>query len=184
MSWRYGWGLLVGGCTPLGLWLYEDPVVTVSQITLELGSGPVHSPVTVALAMENSNDYPVSAEHLELSLRLDGIPIGQLRQDSTVAVATDTVSTVAVPISLARQATPERLRSLGSGTHTFWVQGRAIFNTPIGLRKVPFAQQGSIIFGARTHSLAPSAGASGAADPGESASRSRLQTPLLLSLEK
>src|SRR4051794_41416202 len=88
LTWRFGWGPLIGGCTPLGLWLYEDPVVTVSQITLELGSGPARSPVTVALAMQNTNDYPLSTERVELSLQLDDVPIGQLRRDSAVAVAT------------------------------------------------------------------------------------------------
>jgi LEA14-like dessication related protein len=145
------WSLLLGGCTPLGLWLYEDPVVTVSQITLELArSGPTPSPVVVALNMQNLNDYPVSTERVELLLRLDGIPIGQLRRDSAVEVATDSISIVALPLSLAKQATTERLRSLGSGTHTFAVRGRATFRTPIGTRKVRFAQEGSLIFGARS----------------------------------
>lgn len=151
----FGWGLLIGGCTPLGLWLYEDPVVTVSQITLELGSGPVRSPVIVALALENTNDYPLSTERVELSLRLDGVPIGQLKQDSAVSVATDTVSTVALPLSLAKQATPEHLRSLSSGTHRFAVRGRATFRTPIGSRKVRFAQEGSLLFGVRSLESSP-----------------------------
>lgn len=151
VAWQVAWGLLLGGCTPLGLWLYEDPVITVSQITLELGRpGPTPSPVIVALALQNLNDYPVSTERVELSLRLDGVPIGQLRRDSSVEVATDTISTVALPLSLARQATTQRLRSLGSGTHTFAVRGRATFRTPIGTRKVRFAQEGSLIFGARS----------------------------------
>jgi LEA14-like dessication related protein len=152
VAWGLGWGLLMGGCTPLGLWLYEDPVVTVSQITLELGSGPVRSPVMVALALENTNDYPLSTERVELSLRLDGVPIGQLKRDSAVSVATDSVSTVALPLSLAKQATPKRLQLLRSGTHRFAVRGRATFRTPIGTRKVRFAQEGSLLFGARSPS--------------------------------
>jgi LEA14-like dessication related protein len=155
VAWRFGWGLLVAGCTPLGLWLYEDPVVTVSQITLELGSGPARSPVTVALALQNTNDYPLSTERVELSLRLDDVPIGQLRRDSAVAVATAGVSTVALPVSLARQATPERLRTLSSGSHRFAVRGRATFHTPIGSRNVRFAQEGSMIFGARPVGSSP-----------------------------
>jgi LEA14-like dessication related protein len=134
----------------LGLWLYEDPVVTVSQITLALGSGPVRPPVIVALALQNTNDYPLSTERVELSLRLDGMPIGQLNRDSAVSVPTDSMSTVALPVALVRQATPERLRSLSSGTHTFPVWGRATFRTPIGSRKVRFAQEGSMRFGARS----------------------------------
>lgn len=152
LTWRLGWGLLLGSCTPLGLWIYEDPVVTVSQITLELGSGPARSPVTVALAMQNTNDYPLSSERVELSLRLDGMAVGETQRDSTVPMAMDTVSTIALPISLGQEATPERLRNLDHGTHTFAVRGQAIFQTPIGKRKVPFAQEGSMIFGARSDS--------------------------------
>ena len=46
----------------------------------------------VALSVANRNDYPLSTKRVELSLRLDGIQVGRLDQDSTVDVATDTVS--------------------------------------------------------------------------------------------
>ena len=150
-AWRpLTWGILLGGCTPLGLWMYEDPVVTVSRITFQFAqSGATPAPVIVALALQNANDYPLEAERVELSLRLDGVPIGQLKRDSTVSVATDTVSTVALPLSVDRKTTPERLRAIGSGTHTFAVRGRATFQTPIGKRDVRFAQEGSLVFGER-----------------------------------
>jgi LEA14-like dessication related protein len=108
--------------------------------------------VTVALAMKNTNDYPLSSERVELALRLDGMAVGQTQRDSTVPMAMDTVSTIALPIPLGQEATPERLRNLGHGTHTFAVRGQAVFQTPIGKRKVPFAQEGSMIFDARSDS--------------------------------
>jgi LEA14-like dessication related protein len=151
--------VLLGGCTPLGLWLYEDPVVTVSRITLELGTSSStrarSSPVIVALAVQNVNDYPLSTKRLELSLRLDGVPIGRLKRDSTVRLAMDTISTVALALPLEKQATPARLEALRLGTHTFAVKGRATFRTPIGVRTVRFAEEGSMIFGERatTHPL-------------------------------
>jgi LEA14-like dessication related protein len=149
--------LVLGACTPVGLWLYRDPVVTVSRITLQLGtsqpSGP--SPLTVALAVQNPNDYPVSTSQLELSLRLDGVPMGEFRRDSTVALATDTVATVSLALPLAEQATSDHLKSLGTGTHKFAVRGRATFQTPIGKRKVRFAQEGAMIFGERVSESTP-----------------------------
>lgn len=150
-GWRHlVWALVAAGCTPLGLWIYDDPVVTVSRITLAVGgTTPSPSPVVVALDLNNANDYPLSTERVELSLRLDGIPIGQLQRDSIMEVATDTVSTLAVPLALGRHATGERLRALGSGTHKFDVRGRATFRTPFGIRKVRFAQEGSLVFGPR-----------------------------------
>ena len=143
--------VLLGACTPLGLWIYEDPVVTVSRVTLELreprSSGG--SPVVVALAVHNRNDYPLSTTRMEVSLRLDGVPIGRLKQDSTVPVATDTVSTVALPLKMEKQETLSRLQGLDTGSHRFAVIGRATFRTPIGTRKVRFAEEGEMIFGRR-----------------------------------
>lgn len=149
--------LLLAGCTPLGLWIYEDPVVSVHRVTLRVGEPrqSVVSPVTVALAVENRNDYPLSAERVELSLRMDGVPIGRLSQDRKVQVATDTVSMVAMPLALEKQATPAQLEALGSGTHLFAVSGKATFSTPIGTREVRFAQEGSMVFGRRSSGLSP-----------------------------
>lgn len=148
--------LFLGACTPLGLWIYEDPVVTVNRVTLELREPrPVgSSPVVVALAVKNRNDYPLSTERVELSLRLDGVPIGRADRSNKVAVATDTVSTVALALALERRTTRDQLQSLGSGTHLFAVRGRATFRTPIGVRKVRFAQEGAMIFGRRSTSPA------------------------------
>ena len=125
-------------------------MVTVSQITFQFGrSGTTPAPVIVALDLKNANDYPLEAQQVELSLLLDGVPIGRLKRDSAVAIATDTISTVALPLPLDRSTTPDRLRSMGSGTHAFAVRGRATFQTPIGKRDVRFAQEGELVFGVR-----------------------------------
>jgi LEA14-like dessication related protein len=130
--------------------LYEDPVVSVSRISFQFAqSEATPAPVIVALALQNSNDYPLEAQQVELSLRLDGIPIGQLKRDISTVSATDTVSTVALPLPVDQSATAKHLRSIGSGTHTFAVRGRARFQTPIGKRDVRFAQEGELVFGVR-----------------------------------
>lgn len=159
---RRGWSravglMLLGGCTPLGFWLYQDPVVTVSRITLESGKSrrPGSSSVIVALAVQNLNDYPLSTERLELSLRLDGIAIGTLRRDSTVPVADDTVSTVALALPVEKQAASAHLQTLGSGTHRFAVRGRATFRTPFGTQKVSFTQVGAMVFSERPDGSSP-----------------------------
>lgn len=153
---RAAWLWLLTACTPVGLWLYEDPVVTVAGIRLNPGAArqwQQSSPVIVALAVKNSNDYPLSTEQVELSLRLDGVPIGSLKRDSSVQVATDTVSMVALALALEKQATLEQLQAFGSGTHNFAVRGRATFRTPIGMRKVRFAQEGDMVFESSAGSL-------------------------------
>jgi LEA14-like dessication related protein len=149
--------MVLGACTPLGLWVYEDPVVTVSRVTVELKESrrAGMAPVVVALAVDNRNTYALSAERVELALRLDGVSMGKVDRDSTVPVATAAVSTVAMRLPLPKQATPERLAALGSGTHTFAVQGRATFRTPFGMRKVRFEQEGAMRFGERSSNSTP-----------------------------
>lgn len=157
MGWmRAAWLVLLGSCTPLGLWIYEDPVVTVSRVTLELRETPSSaSPVVVALDVHNRNDYPLSSTRMEVSLRLDGIPIGGLRQDSTLPVPMEGVSTVALPLALEKRATASQLRTLDPGSHRYLVSGRATFQTPIGTRRVRFAEEGDMIFGLRLSQLSP-----------------------------
>ena len=131
--------------------------MTVSRVTLQAKGArrPGTSPVVVALAVENRNTFAVSSERVELSLQLDGVPIGRVDRDSTVPVARATVSTVALALPLQKQTTPERLAALGSGTHTFAVRGRATFRTPFGVRKVRFEQEGAMMFGERPSSSVP-----------------------------
>lgn len=145
--------VLLGACTPLGLWIYEDPVVTVSRVTLQLRESRPSSkaPVVVALSVHNRNDYPLSTTRMEVSLRLDGIPIGRLRQDSTLPVPMEGVTTVALPLVLEKRATASHLRNY-AGRHRFAVSGRATFETPIGTRRVRFEEEGDMIFGARAGS--------------------------------
>ena len=131
--------------------------MTVHRVTFELREPhPVgRSPVHVALAVENRNDYPLATERVELTLRMNGIPIGRLDHVSAAAVATDTISTVTMPLSLERRTTRKQLEALGAGTHVFAVRGRATFRTPIGVREVRFAQEGAMVFGQRPGSPSP-----------------------------
>jgi hypothetical protein len=124
--------------------MYQDPVVTVARITFELRqSARASSPLVVALAVKNANDYPLSAEQVQLSLQLDGVSVGQISRESSVPVAKDTISTVMLPMSVSSQSQGRVPRD---GVHSFAVQGRAVFRTPIGRRKVRFAQEGSVVF--------------------------------------
>jgi LEA14-like dessication related protein len=152
---RIGLVIVLSACTPLGLWVYADPVVTVSRVTLEVKEAKRLGTV-VALAVDNRNTYAISAERVELSLRLDDVPVGWIDRDSSVPVAKAAVSTVALALPLQQQTSPERLATaLGSGTHTFAVHGRATFRTPFGMRAVRFEQKGAMMFGERPSSSAP-----------------------------
>jgi len=132
-------------CTPAGLWLYEDPQVTVSRVRLDADTASAR-PVLVALDFRNPNDYVVSTTRVELRLALDDLPIGRLARDSSVQVPKGT-ATLALPLILDRSGTRGRLQSFNSGVHRFAIEGLATFATPIGKRKVHFAQTGELAFG-------------------------------------
>jgi LEA14-like dessication related protein len=139
------WLVTMLACTPAGVWIYEDPRVTVSRVRLAADTSGAQ-PVLVALDLRNPNDYVVSATRVELRLALDNLPIGRLAHDSSVQVPKGT-ATVAFPLVPDRSATRARLRSFNSGTHQFAIEGLATFTTPIGKRRVHFAQSGELAFG-------------------------------------
>src|SRR5207253_795947 len=125
-----GWLVAVLACTPVGVWLYEDPRVTVSRVRLD--ADPTSDrPVLVALDLRNANDYVVSTTRVELRLALDNLPIGRLAQDSSMQVPKGT-ATLALPLIPDRSATRVRLQNFNSGVHRFAIEGLATFATPVG----------------------------------------------------
>ncbi|MBA3660039.1 MAG: LEA type 2 family protein [Gemmatimonadales bacterium] len=143
--WIPGVIVLLGGCTPLGLWMYEDPRIAVSRVSVaRVRAG---DSVRVALAVDNRNDYTVEATRVEVALRVDGMPIGSLAYDTLVPLPEEVVSLVAVPLRLGAASTDGRLRRIAPGTHQYQVEGRAEFRTPIGVRHVAFQEEGAMTFG-------------------------------------
>jgi LEA14-like dessication related protein len=154
------WVLPALACTPLGLWVYDDPKVSVARVRLPSEQSE-QAPVVVALAVHNPNDFPVSTARVELRLQLDGLTVGWLTSDSAVSFPQLATSTLAVALDRSTGVGPAQLRILGNGTHTFAVNGRTTFTTPFGKRKIRFAQEGKMTFGQ------PASPASGPADPSE-----------------
>lgn len=137
--------LPIVACTPLGVWVYEDPQVTVDRVRVNADARGT-PPVIVALAVHNPNDFTLSATRLEFRLALDDLPVGRLDRTGKVSVPKG-VATMALPIETDRRATPTRLQAFNSGVHRFTIEGKATFATPLGKRKVSFAQQGELAFG-------------------------------------
>jgi LEA14-like dessication related protein len=136
----------VAACTPLGLWVYDDPGLEVSRVRLGYDAAGA-APVVVGLAVWNPNDYDVSTARLELQLRLDDVTVGHFSRDSIIPVPQTGLADLALPLTVPTGPIRERLRALSSGTHRFLVEGRATFSTPFGRRNVRFAQAGDLAFG-------------------------------------
>src|SRR5436190_9010629 len=141
------WVMPVLACTPLGLWVYMDPKMSVSRVRLPAESSDGAAPVLVALDVENPIDYPLSTARVELWLRLDGVTVGRLTRDSTVPLPKLATSVISMSLEPAGDVGPAQLRLLVNGMHRFAVEGRTTFTTPFGARKVRFAQEGEMTFG-------------------------------------
>jgi LEA14-like dessication related protein len=143
-----GAGLLTAAaaCTPLGLWVYDDPGLEVSRVRLDHAAAGA-APVVVGLAVWNPNDYDLSTARLELQLRLDGVAVGHFSRDSIIPVPQSGLADFALPLTVPAGPIRERIRRLSSGTHRFAVVGRATFSTPFGRRDVRFAHAGDMAFG-------------------------------------
>jgi LEA14-like dessication related protein len=133
-------------CTPLGLWVYDDPGLEVSRVRLERDAAG-KQPIVVGLAVWNPNDYDLSTARLELRLRLDDVPMGYFSKDSIIRVAQLGFTVLALPLTVPTGPTRARIRTLSSGIHRFAVEGRATFETPFGRRNVRFAHAGDLAFG-------------------------------------
>jgi hypothetical protein len=118
--------------------------VTVARVRLSATPAP-EQPLLVALNVLNPNDYDIATQRVELALALDDTPVGRLDRDSNVAVEHGATITVALPLR-PDDRSRTRLGQLTGGTHRFMIEGRATFVTPIGKRKVRFAQVGEMAF--------------------------------------
>ena len=142
-SWRSGWlARRCSACTPLGLWLYEDPRGDgVAGAARRRGRraprrcwwrSTCATPTTITL----------STTRVELRLRA-GRPADRAarpgQQRGRCRRGPPPWRCRSIP---DRDATPARLQAFGSGIHRFAIEGRATFTTPVGKRKVRFAQDG------------------------------------------
>ena len=73
-----------GACTPLGLWIYEEPTVEVTEIRLDASAGAAF-PVQFALAVSNANDFDVSLLRVEVRIAVAGRSV----VDRNVSTAAD-----------------------------------------------------------------------------------------------
>ena len=151
------WLGALGGCTPLGFWVYDDPAFEVSRVRLDAEQA-ADSTVLVALYVWNPNDYDLSTARLDLELRLDGKKIGHFRRDSIIPLDPTATATMSLPFIPEPGTTRGQLAAFQSGTHKFQVSGQAVFQTPFGDRRVRVAHAGDMAFGGNAEPVSGGAG--------------------------
>lgn len=132
---------LLAACTPMGLWLYEEPTVGLDDVLIDTSVGEAALPPYVILAVRNRNDFEVSLRYIELLLEIDGRGIGSVELDTVVTlapIATQPVRVLVVPIDAPAR---ERISGLRTGLHRYAITGRARLQTPIGERRIGFQHE-------------------------------------------
>ena len=86
--------VLLVACTPMGVWLYEEPTVGLEDVLIDTSTGESALPPYVILAVKNRNDFELSLRHVELVLHIDGGEIGRIAVDTIVTLAPITVRPV------------------------------------------------------------------------------------------
>lgn len=137
------WLGTLGACTPLGVWLYEEPAFEVSRVRLAAEQA-TDSIVMVALYVWNPNDYDLLTSRLDLRLELDGEMVGRFERDSIIPVPPSGTASVSLPFQPVRGG---RLAMFFNGVHRFEIEGQAVFQTPFGDRRVSVAHAGDMAFG-------------------------------------
>jgi hypothetical protein len=150
------WWVAAAACTPLGVWVYEDPGFEVQRVRLQTDQ-LTDSSVVVGLLLWNPNDYELSTVRFDLKLRLDDATVGQFARDSFIPMDKIETTKLALPFT-PTSAASGKLAQYSNGTHRFLVEGRATFVTPFGKRTVRVAHGGEIAFGGEVEPTAGNAG--------------------------
>jgi hypothetical protein len=132
---------VLGGCTPLGVWVYEDPSFALQSVTLRAGpdTGARADSMELVFAGCNRNDYEVVGESLHTSLNVDGHRVAQGRRDEPYRIATR--DSASVSVTLAMQGD--------------WIQGatelpvelesEVLLKLPNGERRYVLSQKGTLV---------------------------------------
>jgi LEA14-like dessication related protein len=136
---------LLGGCTRVGVWLYQEPRVTLHEIRLETGVGA--DPFAVVLDVRNPNDFPITIERVETAVTLNNREVGRVEHAEAMELSAFESRKVSLPVPIGDESPEAFTTRIRKGTQRYAVAGRAFVMTPIGQRRVPFVIRGAGRFG-------------------------------------
>ena len=127
-------------CTPLGLWIYEEPTVEVTELRLDPAAG-AEFPVQVALAVSNANDFEVSLVRVHMRVSVAGTAM--LDRELLTAAAFRARYRLVVRMGVSGGDLATRGATRAAGSQPYQVDGFAVLRTPIGERRIPFTRAGT-----------------------------------------
>jgi hypothetical protein len=133
--------LMVSGCTPLGVWVYDDPSLTLRSATLRpMGvEGVGVDSLDLVFASCNRNDYDLLGEEFATRIRVDGHDVGEGRRDQPYRLATRDSAPVTVTLALQQTWIP------GETELPVEVESDLLVRLPKGERRFAVIQRGTLV---------------------------------------
>ncbi len=132
--------LALGACTPLGVWLYEDPTFELSGVRVTPDSAGLLR-LDLAFMACNRNDYDLQASALVTRLMLGGRQVGEgsSAEPILLRMRDSAVVELALHVPAAELAVPADLRER---VIPFELAATSTVGTPSGRRPLRFLQRG------------------------------------------
>ena len=130
---------LLPGCIPLGLWIYEDPIVEVTSVAVD--PADTKFPVRLDLSLSNANDFDVSMLRVQLNLWVNGSAVVDRVVEGKAVFPPRDKQVVQIGVAPSDLSPGARPVAIGAG-RGYAVEGYVILKTPIGERRIPFTRTG------------------------------------------
>jgi hypothetical protein len=149
--------VLLGACTPVGAWVYEDPSFSIRDAVLQHGQDPggvSSDSLQLRFSSCNLNDYDLLGEAFDAQLLLGGRPAGNGQREQPYFLHNRDTSGVTITLALDSGW----LARIPAGKSRFEVVGNLLIKSPIGDRHVALRERGNLVrddTGLVIHSEAP-----------------------------
>lgn len=133
---------MLAACTPLGLWVYEDPSMALRQATtVQPHDGTVVAGDSLELVLVgcNLNDYDLVGQSVRSRLAINGQTVAEGVSDRKILLATRDTSRFSVSLPL-----PEVLRTADATPRTFELLVASVVQTPLGERDLTYSLRGQV----------------------------------------
>ena len=130
-----------GACTPLGLWVYEEPKVEVTGIAVD-PTADAQFPVQIGLSVSNANDFEVSLIRVQVRFLVGGNTLVERELPTAALFPARDRQTVKIGVSSADLVPGARQRAVPGASQKYFLDGYALLKTPLGERRIPFLRTG------------------------------------------
>lgn len=125
----------IAGCTPLGMWIYEDPRFTL----VDVRAADSTPGLVLVLAGCNTNDFEVQAEPMLTRLIVAGQKAGESRGSNSIVLPSRAASHIPVTMQAEVPAGSAGTRHLG-----FTVVNEVTVLSPTGPRQLTQTEHGTL----------------------------------------